>query len=40
MKARRTYQDALAAFFNPKYLPLMDEKGTEAWPAVKSLLAA
>lgn len=40
MKARKSYQDALAAFFNPKYLPLMDEKGTEAWPAVKRLLAA
>jgi glutathione S-transferase len=40
MKQRKTYQDALAAFFNPKYLPLMDEKGTEAWPAVKALLAA
>jgi glutathione S-transferase len=40
MKARPAYQDALAKWFNPKYLPLMDEKGTEAWPKVKALLAA
>ena len=35
-----SYQDALTAWFNPKYLPLMDEKGREAWPRVKALLAA
>lgn len=40
MKSRKSYQDALAKWFNPKYLPLMDEKGTEAWPKVKALLAA
>jgi glutathione S-transferase len=40
MRARKPYQDALAAWFNPKYLPLMEEKGTEAWPRVKRLLAA
>jgi glutathione S-transferase len=40
MKARKSYQDALAKWFNPKYLPLMDEKGTEAWPKVQALLAA
>ena len=40
MQARRSYQEAVAAFFNPKYLPLMEEKGREAWPRVKSLLAA
>jgi glutathione S-transferase len=40
MKARPAYQQALAAFFNPKYLPLMDEKGREAWPRVKALLAS
>ncbi len=39
MRARPTYQSALAAQFNPKYLPLMDEKGREAWPKVKALLA-
>jgi glutathione S-transferase len=40
MRGRKTYQDALAKWFNAKYLPLMDEKGTEAWPRVKALLAA
>ena len=40
MRARKSYQDALAKWFNPKYLPLMEEKGTEAWPKVKALLAA
>ena len=40
MRARKPYQDALAKWFNPKYLPLMAEKGTEAWPKVKALLAA
>jgi glutathione S-transferase len=40
MQARKAYQDALAAWFNPKYLPLMDEKGREAWPRVKALLEA
>jgi glutathione S-transferase len=40
LKARKTYQDALAAWFNPKYLPLMDEKGREAWPKVKAILAS
>lgn len=39
MQARPAYQSALAAQFNPKYLPLMAEKGEEAWPKVKSLLA-
>ena len=40
MRARKPYQEALAKWFNPKYLPLMAEKGTEAWPKVKVLLAA
>lgn len=39
IRARKTYQDALAAWFNPKYLPLMADKGNEAWPRVKQLLA-
>jgi len=38
MRARPAYQSALAAQFNPKYLPLMEEKGREAWPRVASLL--
>jgi glutathione S-transferase len=37
MQARPTYQSALAAQFNPKYLPLMAEKGEEAWPRVRAL---
>lgn len=40
IKARPGYQSALAKWFNAKYLPLMDEKGTEAWPRVRELLAA
>ncbi|MSQ53594.1 MAG: glutathione S-transferase family protein [Betaproteobacteria bacterium] len=39
MRSRKAYEDALAAWFNPKYLPLMEEKGHEAWPKVKKLLA-
>ena len=38
MRARPAYQSALAAQFNPKYLPLMAEKGSEAWPRVRALL--
>jgi len=38
LRARPAYQSALAAQFNPKYLPLMDEKGSEAWPRVRALL--
>jgi glutathione S-transferase len=40
LRARKSYQDALAAWFNPKYLPLMAEKGNEAWPKVRAMLAA
>ena len=32
------YHDALARWFNEKYLPLMDEKGREAWPRVAVML--
>ena len=39
MRRRPAYQSALAAQFNAKYLPLMDEKGREAWPKVAALLA-
>ena len=28
MRARQPYQDALAKWFNPKYLPLGEEKAT------------
>ena len=40
IRARPAYRDALAKWFNEKYLPLMAEKGGEAWPQVKALLAA
>ena len=40
LRARPSYQDALTRWFNPKYLPLMEDKGSEAWPQVKALLAA
>ena len=38
MRSRATYQSAIAAYFNPKYLPLMEEKGNEAWPRVATIL--
>lgn len=38
MRARDTYRRALAAQFNAKYLPLMDEKGRAAWPRVRELV--
>ena len=38
MRARDSYHSALAAQFNAKYLPLMDEKGSAAWPRVKELV--
>ncbi len=38
IQARHSYIEAIAAQVNPKYLPLMEEKGTEAWPIVKSLI--
>jgi hypothetical protein len=40
LRAREPYRAALAKWFNPKYLPLMEEKGKEAWPRVRQLLAA
>ncbi len=40
IKARPGYREGLGKWFNAKYLPLMAEKGTEAWPRVKELLAA
>ena len=40
MRTRPSYKEALAKWFNPKYLPLMDEQGSEAWPRVCELLAA
>jgi glutathione S-transferase len=40
LKARPGYQEAVATWFNAKYLPLMSEKGVETWPRVRELLAA
>jgi glutathione S-transferase len=39
IRARPGYQEALAKWFNEKYLPLMDEKGREAWPRARAMLA-
>lgn len=40
VKSRPSYDEALRNWFNPKYLPLMEEKGKEAWPRVKEIIAA
>ena len=40
MQSRDAYRAALTRWFNPKYLPLMEAKGNEAWPRVKEMLAA
>lgn len=40
VKARDNYETAMRAWFNPKYLPLMAEKGEEAWPRVQEIIAA
>ena len=40
VRARASYEPALAKWFSPEYLPLMAEKGEEAWPRVKSILEA
>ncbi len=39
IRARPAYRCALAQWFNEKYLPLMAEKGAEAWPRVQAMLA-
>jgi glutathione S-transferase len=40
IKARPNYQIAIGDWLNKKYLPLMAEKGAEAWPRVQEILAA
>ena len=40
LRARPSFDVAVTAWFNDTYLPLMAEKGTEAAPQVKSILAA
>ncbi len=39
VKARPNYS-GISDWINPKYIPLMEEKGNEAWPRVKEILAA
>lgn len=40
IKARPSYDEALRKWFNAKYLPLMEEKGNEAWPRVEEIIQA
>jgi glutathione S-transferase len=39
IRARPAFKTALVDWFNPKYLPLMAEKGQEALPRVRGILA-
>jgi glutathione S-transferase len=39
LRERRAYSEALEKWFNPKYLPLMQEKGLEAQARVKAIVA-
>ena len=38
VRSRDSYRIGLADWFSDKYLPLMEEKGLEAWPEVKAML--
>jgi len=40
IRARPAYKVGLADWFNANYLPLMQEKGAEAWPRVREILSA
>ncbi len=40
IQARPNYDPALRDWFNPKYLPLMAEKGDQAWPQVRDIIGA
>ncbi len=40
LQARPAYEQGLGKWFDPKYITLMKEKGAEAWPKVKTVLAA
>ena len=40
LRERRAYSEALEKWFNPAYLPLMKEKGSEVQARVKSIVAA
>lgn len=37
---RPSYQIAISDWINPAYMPLMDEKGREAWPRIAEILGA
>jgi glutathione S-transferase len=37
VKARHSYGEALGKWFNPKYLTLMKEHGSAAWPKVREI---
>ncbi|HXV47822.1 MAG TPA: glutathione S-transferase family protein [Candidatus Binatia bacterium] len=39
LRERRTYTEALEKWFNPAYLPLMEEKGVEAQSRVQAIVA-
>ncbi len=39
LRARPSFEAAITAWFNDKYLPLMEEKGAEAAPRVRAILA-
>ena len=38
IRERESYGIGFTDWFNDKYLPLMEEKGLEAWPEVKTML--
>ncbi len=40
VRARPSYEVALTKWFNDKYIPLMEEKGAEAWPKVREILGS
>lgn len=40
LKASAGYQAGISSWFNPKFLPLMDTKGSEAWPKIQAIIGA
>jgi glutathione S-transferase len=40
LRQRTAYKEALEDWFNPKYLPLMKEKGSEALERIKTIVAS
>lgn len=40
VRERPNYKTAVLDWLNPKYIPLMAEKGAEAWPRVREILAS